>query len=427
MTEELADRPQPPVTPAAPSADPVSPPTYKAGRIRGLDGPRGVACWAVLIVHVANQCSPDTMAKGGLAMLGQALIFFFALSGFLLYLPYVRALLQHKQTQPDTRAYVIHRLLRVFPGYLVIFLIVNFALQASFLHNEWASSHTGTDAGTGMITDPGLLATNLTLLQSYFPHYLQTGISPSWSLTLELVFYACLPVFGAAMWFLRRRFGTNLAALVLAPPAILIVLGIAGKILAAWLTDRAGITTTIEANWGPNWAAVVLRSFLASSDNFAFGMLATVVFVAVGVGMIDARRVRPIRIAAIVAIVPSLLIMLVLIAAGSNFQSTFTALASGLLILIIVLPMAAGGDSVFARALDWRPLEYLGRISLSIYLWHFPVIIVLIRLGVLQGDSWAGLAVNIVACSAVSFALASVTFHLVEKPAMTYARRFKVR
>ncbi len=96
-------------------------------------------------------------------------------------------------------------------------------------------------------------------------------------------------------------------------------------------------------------------------------MLATVVFVAVGVGMIDARRVRPIRIAAIVAIVPSLLIMLVLIAAGSNFQSTFTALASGLLILIIVLPMAAGGDSVFARALDWRPLEYLGRISLSIY------------------------------------------------------------
>ncbi len=55
------------------------------------------------------------------------------------------------------------------------------------------------------------------------------------------------------------------------------------------------------------------------------------------------------------------------------------------------------------------------------------MIIVLIRLGVLQGDSWAGLAVNIVACSAVSFALAGVTFHLVEKPAMTYARRFKVR
>lgn len=400
---------------------------YKAGRIVGLDGPRGVACWAVLIVHVATHSSPETMAKGGLQLLGQSLIFFFALSGFLLYLPYVRGLMQHRPKQPDVRAYAIHRLLRVFPGYLVIFLVVNFVLQASFLRNEWASSQVGTDAGTGMITEPGKLAANLSLLQSYFPQYLQTGISPSWSLTLEFVFYLSLPIFGAAMWFLRRRFGVNFAVLVLAPPAILIVIGLVGKVFAGWLQQRAGITTAIEANWGPSWTAVVLRSFVASCDNFAFGMLATVVFVAVGFGVIDARRVRPIRIAAAIAIVPSLIIMLFLIAAGSSFQSTFTALASGLLILFIVLPMAAGNDSPLARALDLRPFEYLGRISLSIYLWHFPIVIVLSRFDVLRGDSVGGLLINIVIVSALSFAIASITFHFVERPAMMFARRFKVR
>ncbi|QHD84818.1 acyltransferase family protein [Gordonia sp. JH63] len=427
MTEELA-RPGGTVPPAA-AGGPTTPAaaTPQRGRIRGLDGPRGLACWAVVIVHVAVHHSPDTMSRGGLQLLGQALIFFFALSGFLLYLPYVRDLLRERQSPPDVRMYLTHRVLRVFPAYLAIFLVVNFVLQASFLANEYAVSETGEGTGTGMITDPWMLLTNLSLTQTYFPQYLQTGISPAWSLTLELVFYVSLPLFGMAMWWLRRRFGTHAALLVVGPPVLLIIVGTIGKLVAGKVAAAEGITDVTEQNWGPNAAAVILRSFFAASDNFAFGMLATAAFVAVGAGHISARIARRLRVGAVIALVPSLMAMLLLIAAGSSFQSTFTALASALVILIIVLPLASGQDSRLASVLDWKPFDYSGQVSLSIYLWHFPLIIVLGRLGWLQGDSVPGLAINIALVGAVSLVFASLSYHYVEKPAMTLARKLRTR
>ncbi|ATD69719.1 MULTISPECIES: acyltransferase family protein [Gordonia] len=421
MTENLERR-------GIPAVDvPATEKTPNAGRIRGLDGPRGIACWAVLIVHVAVQNSPDTMASGGLQLLGQALIFFFALSGFLLYLPYVKGLVSGRESPPDVRSYATHRLLRVFPAYLLIFLITNYVLQACFVVNEFVVSETGKDTGTGMITDPVMLLTNLTLTQTYFPQYLQTGISPSWSLTLEFGFYLSLPLFGMAMWWLRRRFGTHAAILVVTPPVILIVVGTIGKMVASRVAEARGITAVTEQNWGPNAVAVILRSFFAAADNFAFGMLAVAAFVAVGTGHISVRGARRLRIASAVALVPSMLIMLVLIAAGSSYQSTFTALSSALLILIIVLPLAAGQEGRLATALDWKPLDYSGRISLSIYLWHFPLMIVIGRLGLLQGDSVTGLIVNVLLVGSVSLVFASITYRYIEQPAMVVARRMRRR
>ncbi len=152
MTENLERRGGVPAVDVPPA--PEKTPTV--GRIRGLDGPRGIACWAVLIVHVAVQNSPDTMASCGLQLFGQALIFFFALSGFLLYLPYVKGLVRGRETPPpDVRSYATHRLLRVFPAYLLIFLITNYVLQACFVVNEFVASEAGKDTGTGMITDRG--------------------------------------------------------------------------------------------------------------------------------------------------------------------------------------------------------------------------------------------------------------------------------
>ncbi|MEO9326896.1 acyltransferase family protein [Gordonia aurantiaca] len=427
MTENLERRGGAPENLPTPESGAPAPVRPAGGRIAGLDGPRGIACWAVLIVHVAVQNSPDTMAQGGLQLLGQALIFFFALSGFLLYLPYVKGIVRGRPSPPDVRSYATHRLLRVFPAYLLIFLVANYILRACFVVNEWLAGEVGTDAGTGMITDPGQLLANLTLTQTYFPQYLQTGISPSWSLTLEFGFYLSLPLFGWAMWWLRRRFGTHAAVLVLTPPVILIVIGTIGKIVAAQVAEAEGITEVPEQNWGPNAVAVILRSFFAAADNFAFGMFATAAFVAVGAGHISVGTARRMRIGATIALAPSLLVMLVLIASGSSFQSTFTAIASALVILIIVLPPAAGQDSKLARALDWKPLDYSGRVSLSIYLWHFPLMIVLGRMDLLQGDSWAGLIANVMLVGAVTLVFAGLTYRCVEQPAMAVARRMRRR
>ncbi len=381
---------------------------------------------AVLAVHVWAHYSPDTAASAKLQLLGQSLIFFFALSGFLLFLPIVRDLFLAKKSQPNIRAYAIHRALRIMPAYLVIFLITNFVLQASFLHNAQKSLVEGSDAGTGMITDPTTFFANLTLVHTYFPSLIQTGINPSWSLSLEIAFYVALPFLGALIFAVRRRGWSPFASAMIAP-VLLIILGTAGKIWAGWLINREHITDPVEQNFGPNAAAVVLRSFIAGADGFAFGMIAVIVFVAVSTGVIGQVAARRIRFWTIIALFPTLLGMLVLLAAQSNFQTSITSLASSMFILVIVLPLAEGKESKFADALDWRPFEYLGRISLSIYLWHFPLMMVLGRFDLMAGDTWGGLVRNFLLLSVVSVSVASISYRYIERPCLMYARKFKLR
>ncbi|RCS58819.1 acyltransferase family protein [Microbacterium sp. JB110] len=76
------------------------------------------------------------------------------------------------------------------------------------------------------------------------------------------------------------------------------------------------------------------------------------------------------------------------------------------------LLLAAGPDTFTGRVLSWRPLRYIGDISFSLYLWHWPV-----ALGVQQVMphtapflQQAGLTIGI------SVALAALTFHFVERP-----------
>ena len=396
-------------------------------RIRGLDGPRGIACMLVLAQHVGGHYSPNTFFSGHLQIFGQSLIFFFALSGFLLYLPILRRLFTGGQSQPDVASYTRHRILRVFPAYLVIFLVASYLMRAVYLENAAVAESNGKFAGIGMMTDPAMITANLTLVQSYIPSMLQTGINPSWSLTMEIVFYVALPLIGLLVFTLRRRYGWNPLLLALIGPVVLVILGTVGKFFALWLASRLGITDIIMQNWGPNWVAVVLRSFIASSDNFAFGMIAAILFVGAETGLISRRRLKRVRPWTGLAILPLIPITYVLIAMGSPFSSTATALASGLIILFIVIPFARGEDSAFARALDWAPFEYCGRVSLSIYLWHFPVLLVLGRWGWMHGDTWSGLAFNFVVVSAVSIALATLSFYFVEKPAINYAIRARRR
>ncbi|MGU3293988.1 acyltransferase family protein [Williamsia sp. M5A3_1d] len=431
MTANTPHRPgHLPVIPAAAiSGTPVTATVAprRRGRIKGLDGPRGIACIAVLVVHVAAHYSPDTTVASKIGLLGQSLIFFFALSGFLLFLPFVRALFLGAPKQPDVRQYFTHRLLRIFPVYIVIFLIANFALQAAYLTNAEKSLVVGSQSGTGMITDPLTFIANLFLVQTYFPSLIQTGVNPSWSLTLEYAFYVALPIVGGLMFYLRRRMRWSPVVIGMIPAVLFVVIGVAGKVFAYYLSSRAGITDVAEQNFGPNWSAVVLRSFLGGSDAFAFGMAAATIFVAVEVGAEGSTLGRRLRKWSVVGLVIATFAMLALLVLQSNFQVTATGLAAGLFILIIVLPLAEGRRSRMADILDWKPFEYLGKISLGIYLWHFPLLIALGKWGLLGGDDMVSMIRNIVTVGVVSVACAAVTYRFVEEPGLKYARKLRIR
>jgi len=345
-----------------------------------------------------------------------------------LFLPHVRNVVAERSSvrMPNVRDYAIHRIARIMPGYLVIFLIVNFVLRLSFIDNA-ATMPDDAKTGLGAITAPGELLANLTLLQTYFPAYIQTGIGPSWSLTLEYAFYLLLPFLGVAIIGMRRRSTRNPFLVALLAPTILLGIGLAGRSLQPLVNHYAGTTDFILLNWGPNIAAVFTKSILTNADNFAMGMFAAVVFVAIEHGALSERISRRVRMVSAAAILPVLVVSALFFGIAVEFVTAGVGIVAALMILVVVVPLARGEKSKLAAFLDVRPIRYVGEISLSAYLWHFPMLLLLGRLGWMAGDTLPGMLHNIVLLLAVTILAATVTYYLIEKPAMNYAKRIRAK
>jgi peptidoglycan/LPS O-acetylase OafA/YrhL len=348
------------------------------------------------------------------------------LSGFLLFLPYVRGLRKERDVAalPSTKNFAVQRIARILPGYLVIFLLVNFVFQVAYVDNP-VFQPLGTDDGTGMITDPGKLLANLTLVQTYIPQYIQTGLNPSWSLTLEYAFYTVLPLLAMLLFAMRRRTSVRPFNIALIGALALVVVAFVGRAFVPMVNAATGITDPNVLEWGNNWAAVFARSFLTNADNFAMGMLAAIVVVAMEQDAVKDVLSRRMRMYSTLALVPALLIALALTALRSSYATSAWGLICGLLVLVIVAPLARGEGSAIARWLDLPPVLYVGKVSLSAYLWHFPVMLLLGRWGVLSGDTLQGMLYNVFVVLAATMLISTVTYYLVEQPVMNVARRYR--
>ena len=62
-------------------------PTRKRARIIGLDGVRGLLCLSIAITHVTGYYTKHTAEVWKTNVFGFSLVYFFVLSGFLLFLP----------------------------------------------------------------------------------------------------------------------------------------------------------------------------------------------------------------------------------------------------------------------------------------------------------------------------------------------------
>jgi peptidoglycan/LPS O-acetylase OafA/YrhL len=334
---------------------------------------------------------------------------FFALSGFLLYRPIVLAVMRGTP-MPSTRAYLRNRALRILPAYWVILVLASVGLATTYA--GWA----GRELLQGSVTDPGDLLAALLFVQNYHPSTLLVGIGPAWSLSVEVVFYLALPVLGllaariaGTAPTLRRRL-----VAVLTPPSLLLAIGLAGK-FAAWTV----VGGTPQSGFLPTWHAVLERSFLAQADLFAFGMTAAVVHVlhVDGTAVVTRYRRAAAAAAMVVIAVPC---AATLRGAELSYlpQNTVLALAAGLLLVVVIVPEPGGEPSAIARMLDARPLAAAGLISYSVFLWHEPLIRWVADRGPELPEGWVGLAVSLAIVLTVTLAAATVTYLLVERPAL---------
>jgi peptidoglycan/LPS O-acetylase OafA/YrhL len=383
-------------------------------RLAGIEGLRAAAASSIVVYHVWLYSSP-TGERVGLGPLDAVLpdlsfgvILFFALSGFLLYRPYVASLLRGNDP-PSAAAYLRNRALRILPAFWVILLLVAVVFQSFLVRDQ-----TGLHNGSGL--HAGLLLRSALFVQGYFPSSVVTGIGPAWSLAVEMVFYLSLPLLALGAFRLARgessRSARRLAAL--APAAALLLLGLSGKAAAAFLVAPAHP----YAGWNADWHSVIERSFWCNADLFAFGMALAIVRIDWEDGLFRLRRGW--RKLAIGLAVAGYLVTAKETGLDEQMSyspyNTLMAMTCALLLAVVVLPPHdAGRPPLAVRALETRIMVTTGLISYSLFLWHEPLIRFLQQHGLTFGGP-AGFFANVVLVAVVVGLLATLTYRFVEAP-----------
>lgn len=366
-----------PAVVAEPEA-PVRAVVAPGGRNAALDGLRFVAVAAVLAWHFG--------APGGRAgFLGVDI--FFVLSGFL-----ITGILLGQVERGDVRlgAFWTRRIRRLAPALVLM-------LSTMIVWGAFFAPVTSRDELRGDITGTLMYAANWHFIAS--SSYFNARGEPSpllhmWSLALEEQFYVLWPIALFLVALLVRRVRVRLA--VVGGLAALAVLGSAWRLFSLWAGsgDRAYMGTDsrmFEPLLGALLAVVLVgHPHLGSSRGWNNALVLGGVSIIVG-GMLTLGSVDgPSRLYA-------------------NGGAVVFALGTAAVIWGI-----ATRTSVASAALSLPPVAYLGRISYGIYVWHWPLIVWADE-GWIKLGGISGLERSLV-LAAATVAIASLSYHLVEKP-----------
>jgi peptidoglycan/LPS O-acetylase OafA/YrhL len=141
------------------------------GRSPGLDALRVLACLFVVVHHLGTTGTDLGILSGPASHGNTGVFLFFALSGYLLFKPFMRAAAGGAAV--DLGSYAVKRAARILPGYYVALAALTFLTP-----------------GAESITHP---LPFLTITSSYdIP--LRDFLGVSWTLSAEIVFYLTLPV-----------------------------------------------------------------------------------------------------------------------------------------------------------------------------------------------------------------------------------------
>ena len=333
-------------------------------RVASLTGVRAVAALLVLGTHAAYTTGKYTHGFVGLvySRMESGVPIFFALSGYLLFGPWVRAAAGGRQSPPLGR-YAWHRVRRIMPAYVVTVLL-------AYLIYHFRTA--GPNPGHSWI---GLFR-NLTLTQIYTDNYmfsyLHQGLTQMWSLAVEVAFYVALPILAYLLLVVlcRRQWRPHL-----------LLAGLAGLALVspAWMVL---VHTT---HFLPDGARVWLPGYLAW---FVGGMLLTV---------LQAMGVRMYGFVALPLAVISYVIASTPIAGEPTTSPTglwqalvktgfYAAIAT-----LLIAPLALGNRGWYAGLLATRPVVWLGEISYEIFLVHL-VVMEIVMVNVLHWPVYTGSA-----------------------------------
>lgn len=362
------------------AASPASARSRPDHYVPGLDGIRAIAVLAVLLFHFGV-----SWLAGGLLGVDT----FFVLSGFL-----ITTLLLKEWSDTGRisfRAFYARRARRLLPALFVMIAVV-------CVYAAWfAEPDTRSSIRTDVLSTIGYFSNWRFIFakQNYFQRYgPPSPVLHTWSLAVEEQFYLLWPL---VVWAVIRRYGRRGVAVAAAT-------GVAGSFVATLAMSLAGFSTT-RLYYGTD---VRVQELMA-------GALLALSGPAVSRWMVrhSGRRVTPSSLIGIVGCIGliGLLWMFHVVSGNSNFlyRGGFllvAVVAVGLIALAVHRP-----DHPLTRLLASGPPRYVGRISYGLYLYHYPLFLIIDSARV--GVSGAGLLALRLGST---FVVAVASFHLVEQP-----------
>lgn len=175
-----------------PEADaPASLPPPGHPRFPLSDGVRGLAAIAVILVHVWLFTGgfggfDGSLPNRAMVRLDFVIAVFFALSGFLLYRPMIAQRMPGGPAPPSLPAYARGRFLRIYPAYWVALTVLAvFPGLVGVFSDKWWVFY-----GVGDYFDPGFHLNTCPIDQQF-----ECGLPQTWTLIVEITFYAALPFY----------------------------------------------------------------------------------------------------------------------------------------------------------------------------------------------------------------------------------------
>lgn len=379
-------------------------PAAPLAHLPALDGLRALAVLLVLWDHAPGAVQPAWMSA--LAKWRNPGNFgvdlFFVLSGFLI----TRILLAERAAGVPVRYFLARRACRIFPIYYLLLA---------------AMAWTRPSAEVGW---SALYLSNLTGALFDTP---RSGLHHTWSLCVEEHFYALWPLLVS---FLPARASRRVIALLVVPGALL-----------------TGVLLVVLPAIGPLWQPIESAIAAGTIDRFdrlgllLFGTPCRVLALAIGAlfayheATLVARWRRSVTVAAAAVAAAALLSTAtpaLCAALGRALPLPFPASDWRVLIGVVATTLASSATLLAVLALSGRasratrwlafaPLQAIGRISYGLYLFHLPFL----RAFDVHRRAREGATIEVVALFAGLFALATLSYLLIERPILRFARRFR--
>jgi peptidoglycan/LPS O-acetylase OafA/YrhL len=316
-------------------------PTNAAGPrfLANIQAARAVAVMLVVTFHLWPKQVP-----GGFA----GVDVFFVISGFLITSHLARELTGEGTV--SLTAFYARRVRRLLPAALTVLLACAVAVIVLLPMNNWSQSLHEIMASALYVENWSLAASSVDYFAAEDP---PTLVQHFWSLSVEEQFYLVWPLLFLLAGVLGRWFPRRRRILMALGPALVLVLSYLFSVLVTGSTPGAEYFSTVARGW-----------------EFAAGGL-------LALSGINARLSG--RLAAIISWAGWATII------GSGFVLSQTMRFPGWIAAIPVLgtiAVIAGGTPTGARAVNWtsrlirnRLVQFIGTISYSLYLWHWPVVV----------------------------------------------------